>query len=112
MHRLLQLLFFIIALVQSFPRTTAARDISERVTARSKYAPLQNWMYLGCFNETTLNEATDGERALYDGISESLATMTVRMCVTFCDSNRFVYAGMEYFRYAVFPIRPSLVIAS
>jgi hypothetical protein len=62
----------------------------------SSYNPLNKWQYLGCFNEKIDLEASGGERALYAGILGSLPTMTVRICITFCDWNTYEYAGLEY----------------
>jgi hypothetical protein len=98
MARLLDLLSFIALLVVAFPLAATARIVLKDATIKSSQHHLTKWAYLGCFNETTLNEASTGERAMSNGISESLPNMSVRMCIAFCDSNHFTYAGMEYAR--------------
>lgn len=98
MARLVGLFSFIALLVVAFPLAATARIVLKDTTIKSSHYPLTKWAYLGCFNETTLNEASAGERAMSNGISESLPNMSVRTCIAFCDSNRFTYAGMEYAR--------------
>lgn len=38
-------------------------------------------------NETTELDASRGAEAFCDGISQTLSTMTTRMCIPFCDSD-------------------------
>jgi hypothetical protein len=77
------------------------------IAQSSPSTTLAKWRYLGCYNETIDHPKFGGERALYEGISESLPIMTVRMCIRFCDSNDYLYAGVEYAQYVSDPPFPS-----
>ncbi|KIN04658.1 hypothetical protein OIDMADRAFT_156821 [Oidiodendron maius Zn] len=87
MSRLFDILSFLSLLALALPLGTQAQS--------SSYNPVIRWRYLGCYNKTIYYPGF-GERALYDGVRESLSIMTVRMCITFCDSDDYVYAGVEY----------------
>lgn len=65
--------------------------------AATIYQPSTGWDYHGCFNETTTVNGTGGLRALY-GIEETLTTMTVPICLAYCQSNSYSFAGLEYTR--------------
>ncbi len=75
-------------------------------TAASIYPGTSSWAYYGCYNETTLLNNTNGLRALNGGTSEAMDTMTVPLCLSFCASNSYSFAGLEYTRYATFSYLP------
>ena len=99
MSRLFNIFSFLSLLALPLPLGTKAQS--------SSYNPVKRWRYLGCYNETIYHPGF-GERVLYDGIWESLSIMTVRMCITFCDSNDYVYAGVEYGQYVSQPFLSSV----
>lgn len=63
--------------------------------AQSIYSGDGKWAYQGCYNETTLANGTNGARALA-GSSESTDTMTVSICLAYCASGSYSWAGVEY----------------
>jgi hypothetical protein len=52
-----------------------------------------------------LTNGTNGLRALNGGVSEALDSMTVDLCLAFCKTNGYSFAGLEYTRFValVFP---------
>jgi len=68
-------------------------------TTASIYPGTSAWMYYGCYNETTLTNGTNGLRALNGGPEDTSTTMTVPMCLSYCASNSFPWAGLEYTTY-------------
>jgi hypothetical protein len=97
MARLFNILSFLSLLAFAWPLGTMARIILENTAIKSSsYNQPNKWQYLGCFNEKIDLEASGGERALYAGIWGSLPTLTVRICITFCDWNTHEYAVLEY----------------
>lgn len=91
MSRFMAVFSFLSLLILAYPLGATAQS--------SSYNPLTRWKTLGCYNETLFHEDGAGYRALYDGPSESLPTMTRRMCITFCDSNDYPFAGTESGQY-------------
>ncbi|KAF8866392.1 WSC-domain-containing protein [Acephala macrosclerotiorum] len=77
--------------------TTATTESAATATASIFPAPT-GWSYYGCYNETTLANGTDGLRALNGGVMEDLTTMTVPVCLAYCQSNSYSFAGLEYTR--------------
>ncbi|KUJ22455.1 WSC-domain-containing protein, partial [Mollisia scopiformis] len=67
-------------------------------TSASIYPAPTGWGYYGCYNETTLANGTEGQRALNGGVMEALDQMTVPMCLAYCQSNAYAFAGLEYTR--------------
>jgi hypothetical protein len=65
------------------------------------YEPSSNYVYYGCYNETTQVSDTSGARAL-DGGTHLVrkGNMTVPLCLEFCSSNgtQYTYAGLEWSR--------------
>lgn len=58
-----------------------------------------NYVYAGCYNETTGISGTSGDRALDGGIHMiGTGNMTVPMCLDYCDGGSYAYAGIEYSR--------------
>jgi hypothetical protein len=45
-----------------------------------------------------LANGTEGLRALNGGLMEDLTTMTVPICIAYCQSNSYSFAGLEYTR--------------
>jgi hypothetical protein len=60
------------------------------------YPGSRGYVYYGCFNETTLINGTGGRRALSGGIMEAQDTMTVSMCIDYCNMDGYKFAGLEY----------------
>ncbi|APA06218.1 hypothetical protein sscle_01g009880 [Sclerotinia sclerotiorum 1980 UF-70] len=76
--------------------TTSATSTS---TATAAIVPsASSYTYIGCYNETSNTNSTGGLRALNGGVTEALDVMTVPLCMAFCKSNGYVYAGIEYTR--------------
>lgn len=75
---------------------------AQATTTASIYPAPTGWSYYGCYNETTLTNGTEGQRALNGGIMEALDTMTVPICLEYCKSHSFTFAGIEYTRYVLF----------
>lgn len=65
------------------------------------YPSTKKWDYIGCYNETSPQEI--GPRILSGGIDEALPGMTVPMCLAFCFSNFFKFAGVEYAQFVSSP---------
>lgn len=73
-----------------------------QASSASIASPPTDWTYFGCYNETTLRNSTGGARALGGGVQQVLDTMTASMCISFCQTNSFSMAGIEYTKF-VFP---------
>lgn len=89
-------------------RSTLAQSEPDADTV-AVYNASTKYVYYGCWNETTSLEASNGARALADGINESnKGNMTVPLCLDFCASgdNEYKYAGLEWSRYALPIARP------
>ena len=67
-------------------------------TGASIFPGTSTWTYYGCYNETTLLNGTNGLRALNGGVMETLDTLTVQTCLTYCAGNSYAFAGLEYTR--------------
>lgn len=91
----LTLVFFLLSLAIAQSTTTTA---TATATSASLYPAPTGWSYYGCYNETTLANGTEGARALNGGVMEDLATMTVPLCLAYCNSNAYKFAGLEYTR--------------
>ncbi|KAJ8070738.1 hypothetical protein OCU04_001108 [Sclerotinia nivalis] len=77
--------------------TTSATSTS---TATAAIVPsASSYTYIGCYNETSNTNSTGGLRALNGGVTEALDVMTVPLCMAFCKSNGYAYAGIEYTRF-------------
>lgn len=94
---LLALSLSTIALALAATVTSTVSDVAT-ATAASIYPGGTNWAYFGCYNETTLYNGTNGQRAINGGLIEALDTMTVEICLNYCKSNGFAVAGLEYTR--------------
>ncbi|TVY28973.1 putative fungistatic metabolite [Lachnellula hyalina] len=110
--RILTLIAFLVAvqacLAQSSSSTTtgsassssssssAATATATATASASVYPDTTKWEYVGCQNETTLRNNTNGLRALNSGVSESLELMTVDTCLTYCAGGNYAFAGLEY----------------
>ncbi|TVY57060.1 putative fungistatic metabolite [Lachnellula suecica] len=88
---LIACLFVAAVLAQSSTSSAAAATSSATI-----YPDTSKWQYVGCQNETTLLNNTNGLRALNGGTSETLNTMTVDICLNYCASSGNTYAGLEY----------------
>jgi hypothetical protein len=88
------LIAFLVAL--SLAQTTT----SSAATA-SVYPGTSKWEYVGCQNETTLMNNTNGLRALNGGVSESVDLMTVDTCLNYCAGGNYAFAGLEYTKYVL-----------
>ncbi|TVY53471.1 hypothetical protein LCER1_G004605 [Lachnellula cervina] len=75
--------------------TSASASATATITA-SIYPGTTKWEYVGCQNETTLMNNTNGLRALNSGVSEALELMTVDTCLTYCAGGNYAFAGLEY----------------
>lgn len=76
--------------------TTSTASQPASTTAASIYPGTSSWAYYGCWNETTLVSGSGGARALNGGIEEDLDNMTADMCLAYCKTNSYTYAGIEY----------------
>ncbi|KAH8792446.1 WSC domain-containing protein [Hyaloscypha finlandica] len=96
--RFLVLIASILALsAQAFAQSTSSTASQPASTAVASIFPgTSPWSYYGCWNETTLITGTNGARALGGGVQEDLTTMTAELCMSFCKSNSFTFAGIEY----------------
>ncbi|MCJ1395049.1 hypothetical protein MMC18_007930 [Xylographa bjoerkii] len=54
------------------------------------------YTYIGCYNETTGDDAAGNVRALAGGNMTATSSMTVNYCLSYCGSS--AYAGIEYGR--------------
>ncbi|TVY47120.1 putative fungistatic metabolite [Lachnellula occidentalis] len=100
------LIAFLVALLpclaQSSSTTASSTSIASSPSAATKtatasvYPGTAKWEYVGCQNETTLMNNTNGLRALNSGVSESLPLMTVDMCLGYCAGGGYAFAGLEY----------------
>ncbi|KAL2072576.1 hypothetical protein VTL71DRAFT_11919 [Oculimacula yallundae] len=70
---------------------TPASSINAKIFPGDK-----KYSYAGCYSETTLNNGTNGLRALNGGKQETTETMTVQTCLDFCNADGFEFAGLEY----------------
>jgi hypothetical protein len=85
---------------QAFAQSTSSTASQPASTAVASIFPgTSPWSYYGCWNETTLITGTNGARALGGGVQEDLTTMTAELCMSFCKSNSFTFAGIEYTKY-------------
>ncbi|KAG4027391.1 hypothetical protein MFRU_030g00270 [Monilinia fructicola] len=97
---------FLIAIALSFlslsPLTYAQSTTPATATATPAAAAIvphaSSYTYFGCYNETSNTNRTGGLRALNGGVNEALDVMTVPLCMAFCKSNGYAYAGIEYTR--------------
>jgi hypothetical protein len=97
--RLLVFIASILALsAHSLAQTTSTTSHPASTTATILAAP-SPWSYYGCWNETTLAAGTNGARALAGGVEEDLPTMTADVCLAYCKSASYTFAGIEYTRY-------------
>ncbi|KAK6594410.1 WSC domain-containing protein [Botrytis cinerea] len=74
------------------PASTTSTVIPTIVPSASSYT------YVGCYNETLNTNTTGGLRSLNGGVTEALDVMTIPLCMAFCKSNGYAYAGIEYTR--------------
>jgi hypothetical protein len=98
--RCLLLIASILALsAQAFAQSTTSTGSQPASTTTASIIPGESpWSYHGCWNETTLAAGGGGARAL-SGVEEDLTTMTADLCMAFCKSNSYTYAGIEYAKY-------------
>jgi hypothetical protein len=98
--RFLLLIASILALsAQAFAQSTTSTGSQHASTTTASIIPGESpWSYYGCWNETTLAAGGGGARAL-SGVEEDLTTMTADLCMAFCKSNSYTYAGIEYTKY-------------
>jgi hypothetical protein len=78
--------------------TTSTASQPATTTAASTYPGTSEFAYYGCWNDTTLANGTNGARALNGGVMEDLTTMTAELCIDFCKTNSYTFAGLEYTR--------------
>ncbi|RAL60372.1 hypothetical protein DID88_000148 [Monilinia fructigena] len=78
--------------------TTPATSSSSTTTVPATVPSASSYTYFGCYNETSNTNRTGGLRALNGGVNEALDVMTVPLCMAFCKSNGYAYAGIEYTR--------------
>jgi hypothetical protein len=99
--RVLVLIASILALsAQAFAQSTSSTASQPASTTVASIFPgTSPWSYYGCWNETTLTTGTNGARALAGGVQEDLTTMTAELCMSFCKSNSYTFAGIEYTKY-------------
>ena len=98
--RLLVLIAFILALsAHAFAQSTSSTASHPASTAASILPATSPWSYYGCWNETTLAAGTNGARALAGGTEETLDTMTADVCMAYCKSSSYTFAGIEYSKY-------------
>ncbi|TVY89908.1 hypothetical protein LAWI1_G005569 [Lachnellula willkommii] len=76
--------------------STSTSATSTTTAIANIYPGTTKWEYVGCQNETTLMNNTNGLRALNSGVSESLELMTVDTCLTYCAGGNYAFAGLEY----------------
>ncbi|KAN0122276.1 WSC domain containing protein [Hyaloscypha variabilis] len=96
--RLLVFIASILALsAHTLAQTTSTASHPASTTATILPAP-SPWSYYGCWNETTLAAGTNGARALAGGVEEDLSTMTADVCLAYCKSASYTFAGIEYTR--------------
>ncbi|TVY19281.1 putative fungistatic metabolite [Lachnellula arida] len=87
-----------LSLAQATPTasSTSTSATSTTTATANIYPGTTKWEYVGCQNETTLMNNTNGLRALNSGVSESLELMTVDTCLTYCAGGNYAFAGLEY----------------
>jgi hypothetical protein len=113
MVRFFNILSFLSLVGLALPlRTTAQMILENTAVTSSSVERLKRWKYLGYFNETIELESSGQVRALYDGIMESIPIMTTRLCTRFCDSNGYIFAGVEYAQYVFCPILSILSVTA
>ncbi|KAF7951375.1 hypothetical protein EAE96_006690 [Botrytis aclada] len=78
--------------------TTPSSSPSPSTTLAAIVPSASSYTYLGCYNETRNTNTTGGLRSLNGGVTEALDVMTVPLCMAFCKSNGYAYAGIEYTR--------------
>ncbi|THV51886.1 hypothetical protein BGAL_0095g00010 [Botrytis galanthina] len=81
-----------LAQTSTTPASSTSTTIATIIPSASSYT------YLGCYNETLNTNTTGGLRSLNGGVTEALDVMTVPLCMAFCKSNGYAYAGIEYTR--------------
>jgi hypothetical protein len=75
----------------------SAQAAAQSTTTTPTISPgTSTYGYIGCYNETTLTNGTNGARALSGGTEETITNMTVGLCLSFCSG--YAYAGLEYSR--------------
>ncbi|KAE9381700.1 WSC-domain-containing protein [Stipitochalara longipes BDJ] len=96
--RLLVLIASILALsAHAFAQSTSSTASHPASTAVASILPAKSpWSYYGCWNETTLAAGTNGARALAGGMEEDSPTMTAEVCMAYCKSSSYTFAGIEY----------------
>ncbi|KAG9238658.1 WSC domain-containing protein [Amylocarpus encephaloides] len=92
-------LSILFAFVSTAVAQTAASSASTPATSTSASINpgTSAWTYQGCYNETVGTNGTAGARALA-GTTDALDTMTVPICLNFCASSSYEFAGLEYTR--------------
>ncbi|KAF7918104.1 hypothetical protein BELL_0939g00050 [Botrytis elliptica] len=93
---LLALLLFLTTLTLAQTSTTSSSSTSTTIATIIPSA--SSYTYLGCYTETLHTNTTGGLRSLNGGVTEALDVMTVPLCMAFCKSNGYAYAGIEYTR--------------
>ncbi|KAF7912961.1 uncharacterized protein EAF01_001982 [Botrytis porri] len=93
---LLILLLTTLTLAQTSTTPSTSTSTSSIIPAIIPSA--SSYTYLGCYNETSNTNTTGGLRSLNGGVTEALDVMTVPLCMAFCKSNGYAYAGIEYTR--------------
>ncbi|KAH7364167.1 WSC domain-containing protein [Rhexocercosporidium sp. MPI-PUGE-AT-0058] len=94
-------LLLTLLLLLTTPLLTHAQVANETITpensVNAKISPgNKKYEYIGCYAETTLNNGTNGLRALNAGKTESVDTLTVASCLDFCSADGYEFAGAEY----------------
>ncbi|TGO16207.1 hypothetical protein BTUL_0031g00730 [Botrytis tulipae] len=92
------LLSFLSLTTLTLAQTSTAPASSTSTTIASIVPSASSYTYLGCYNETLNTNTTGGLRSLNGGVTEALDVMTVPLCMAFCKSNGYAYAGIEYTR--------------
>ncbi|KAB8301302.1 hypothetical protein EYC80_003183 [Monilinia laxa] len=95
------LIAFIFSFLSLSPLTfaqTTTPAASSTTTVPAIVPSASSYTYFGCYNETSNTNRTGGLRALNGGVNEALDIMTMPLCMAFCKSNGYAYAGIEYTR--------------
>ncbi|KAH8676659.1 WSC domain-containing protein [Tricladium varicosporioides] len=79
------------------PTSTNFYPPSATSTSATVYPGTSAWSYYGCWNETTMINGTNGNRAL-DGNINAFDSMTVGKCLDICKNTGYTFAGLEYTR--------------
>ncbi|TKA69140.1 hypothetical protein B0A49_06319, partial [Cryomyces minteri] len=86
------LFFFLLSILPVALAQSATTAASPSASTTAQINPGNgNYVYAGCYNETTLIAGTSGARALAQGKMEANDTTTVATCLAFCGTR---YAGL------------------